>query len=352
MDISFSDILIEDQFSDVGSRDIDVDVSSRLGGLLGTLDLPLFSSNMPQITEWKMAVEMTSHGGMGILHRFQDIETNVQEYNKAIGAIRVRSGSRSQNISHLVGVSIGIKDDGKKRFDALYEEGARTFCIDIAHGHCTQMKEMVQWISSKAKDITIIAGNIATARAALDFAEWGVDVAKVGIGPGSVCKTRSNAGVGTAQFTAIKNVYDAIHGIASMCILADGGIRSGGDFAKAMIYADAVMVGAVLAGTSETPGRAFAEPGTDLTNRTWYKMYGGNASGENKDSSGKSVKFVEGEMLKVPFKGHAKYLLREMKEGLQSAMSYSGSRTLSEYKEKVKWRLISGSSRIESKYTR
>ena len=348
MDISFSDILIEDQFSDVGSRDVDVDISSNVGGLL--LNLPLFSSNMPQITEWKMAVEMVNHGGMGILHRFQDIESNVQEYRKAIEEVCIKLRSCSQNISHLVGVSIGIKDDGKERFDALYEEGARTFCIDIAHGHCTQMKDMVGWISNKAKDVIIIAGNIATARAALDFAEWGVNVAKVGIGPGSVCKTRSNAGVGTAQFTAIKNVYDALHGISSMGILADGGIRSGGDFAKAMIYSDAVMVGAVLAGTSETPGRAFAEPGTDLTNRTWYKMYGGNASGENKDASGKSVKFVEGEMLKIPFKGHAKYMLREMKEGLQSAMSYSGSRTLSEYKKKVKWRLISGSSSIESKY--
>lgn len=349
MDITFSEILIEDQYSEVNSRS-DVDISSTIGNI--KLQLPIISSNMPQITEWKMMVEMANRGGMGILHRFKPIEWNVSEFQKSIQEICINKGISSQLAAKMGGVSVGVKDEDKNRLEALYDAGARIFCIDIAHGHCLQMKSMVEWIrSQQLNDITIIAGNIATKQAALDFISWGVDVAKIGIGPGSVCKTRSNAGVGTAQFTAIKNIYEAVNECSGskMGILADGGIKTGGDFSKAMIYSDAVMIGAVLAGTSETPGKAFAEPGTDLTNRTWYKMYGGSASGENKEAAGRTTKFVEGEMKKIPFKGHAKYMLREMEEGLQSAMSYSGAKNLQEYKDKVIWREISGASKIESK---
>ena len=165
----------------------------------------------------------------------------------------------------------------------------------------------------------------------------------------SVCRTRSNTGVGKPQFSAIKEVYDAIHGITNTKIIADGGIKTTGDIAKALIFADAVMVGAVLAGTSETPGDAFPEPGTDLTNRSFYKVYGGSASMENKVKNGQKARFVEGEMLKVPFKGKAKYLLREIQDGLQSSFSLSGCNNLKEYKEKVKWYTMSGAGTKESK---
>jgi IMP dehydrogenase len=304
---------------------------------------------MPNVTENKMAIEMASCGGLGILHRFMTVEENVNQYKMA------QKGIRSVNLrdsESYIGVSIGVKDGERLRFDRLYEAGARIFCIDIAHGHCAMMKEMITWIRNyNYRDIVIIAGNIATKRAALNLVEWGADIIKVGIGPGSVCITRRNTGVGKPQFSALMEVHEVLKetGETSAKIISDGGIKTAGDVAKALIFADAVMVGAVLAGTIETPGEVYTVEGTDLTNRQYYKMYGGSASRENKVINGQASKFVEGEMRRIPFKGHAKYLLREIEEGLQSAFSYSGARDLKEYKAKVKWSMISSGGRTESK---
>jgi IMP dehydrogenase len=184
---TFSDICIDDQYSDVLSRS-DVYVSTDMGKF--KLRLPVISANMPNVTENKMAIEMASCGGLGILHRFMTVEENVNQYKMA------QKGIRSVNLrdsESYIGVSIGVKDGERLRFDRLYEAGARIFCIDIAHGHCAMMKEMITWIRNyNYRDIVIIAGNIATKRAALDLVEWGADIIKVGIGPGSVCITRRN----------------------------------------------------------------------------------------------------------------------------------------------------------------
>ncbi len=207
---------------------------------------------------------------------------------------------------------------------------------------------MITWIKSQADDVIIIAGNIATKEAALDMIKWGATSLKAGIGPGSVCRTRSNTGVGKPQFSALQEIYEVTKD-TGVTLISDGGIKTAGDVAKALIYADAVMVGAVLAGTVETPGYVYAVEGTDLTNRTYYKCYGGSASAENKVKSGQVNRFVEGEMKRVPFKGHAKYLLREINDGLKSSLSYTGVMNLKEYKEKVKWCHISGGGKAESK---
>lgn len=166
----------------------------------------------------------------------------------------------------------------------------------------------------------------------------------------SVCRTRSNTGVGKPQFSALQEVHDVLKDILTIGIISDGGIQNAGDIPKALIYADAVMIGAVLAGTIETPGNVYPEPGTNLINRQYYKMYGGSASAENKEKNGQESRFVEGERKKVPFKGHAKYLLREIEDGLKSALSYSGAENLKEYKEKVKWYMISDGGKRESKF--
>ena len=347
-EITFSDILITPQYSEIESRQ-NIDISSDMGKL--KLSLPVISSNMPQITGWKMAVEMYMNGGLGILHRFMSVEDNVKEYLNAYNGIEDAKNiiTNSQDdfnyLKYMVGVSIGVKDEEKNRFEKLYGVGARIICVDIASGHSKLMKEMIQWLKLN-KDIIIIAGNIATKEAIVDLEEWGADIAKIGIGGGKVCRTRSNAGVGVCQLQAIMDVST----VAKIPIISDGAIKTSGDIAKALIFCDAVMVGAVLAGTSESPFPAFAEPGTDLTNRTYYKLFGGNASQENKVANNQSGRFSEGEMIKVPFKGHCKYLLREIKDGLQSALSYSNSKNLSEYRTKVKYSIISSSGQIESKF--
>jgi len=149
----------------------------------------------------------------------------------------------------------------------------------------------------------------------------------------SVCVTTQRTGVGHPQLGALHSCYDEIvrQGLP-IKMISDGGITSSGDVAKALKYADAVMVGAVLAGTTETPGNVYPEPGTNLVDRRYYKMYGGSASMENKVSSGLKNEFVEGEMLKVPFKGHAKYILREIEHGLKSAFSYVNAMNLQEFR--------------------
>lgn len=333
-DITFSDILIRPQYSEIESRH-NIDISSNMGKF--KLDLPVISSNMPQITGWKMAVEMHKNGGLGILHRFMSIDDNVSEYKMAISNI---DGNRL-----AVGISIGVKDEEKKRFEKLYEAGARIVTVDIASGHCKLMKEMIKWLKSN-NDIVIIAGNVATPEAVIDLQEWGADIAKAGIGGGKVCRTRSNAGVGVCQLQAIMDISKATR----IPIISDGAIKTSGDIAKALIFSDAVMVGSVLAGCSETPGPAFAEPGTDLTNRTYYKLFGGNASQENKVANNQSGRFSEGEMIKVPFKGHCKYLLREISDGVRSCLSYCNSRNLSEYRQKVKYSIVTSSGQKESKF--
>ena len=168
----------------------------------------------------------------------------------------------------------------------------------------------------------------------------------------SVCRTRSRTGVGKPQFSAIREVCKALEAndFDHIKTIADGGIVDVGDISKALIYADAVMVGAVLAGTSETPGSVYPVAGTNLINRQWYKVYGGSASAENKSlNAGKKPEFVEGEMKIVPFKGKAKYLLREIADGVASTFSYSGSKTMDEYKRKVQYKIMSESGTKESK---
>jgi len=344
VDISFSDILIDPQYSEVESRST-VNISSNLG--FTVLNLPIISSNMPSITEYKMAIEMFNHGGMGILHRFYSVEDAVEDFKKA----KENIDATGKDASKIIGVSIGIKEEDKYRFEKLYEAGARVITVDVAHANSLMARNMIDWLVRCGKDIKIIAGNVATVEGALNLVDWGADVAKVGIGGGSICRTRSQTGVGKTQLSAIMEIKKAfIERKISNPIISDGGIKTAGDICKALIFSDAVMVGAVLAGTSETPGNAYPEPGTDLTNRTYYKMYGGNASMETKVNNGQIGRFVEGETKKIPFKGHVKYLLREIDDSIRSALSYSNANNLEEYRKNVQWHIISEGGKTESKF--
>jgi IMP dehydrogenase len=190
--------------------------------------------------------------------------------------------------------------------------------------------------------MTIIAGNVATAEGALDIYNWGADVIKVGIGPGSCCQTRENTGVGVPQLSALVNVREALPEEAY--IIADGGIKKTGDIAKALKYADAVMMGGFFAGTTETPGHVYETMGGDF-----YKTMAGSASAESKVRSGNKNSFVEGGIRQVPFRGHVKYILAKAKENIQSSFSYSGAKNMEKFKKKSKLIKISGGGKKESK---
>jgi IMP dehydrogenase len=333
---TFSDVLIKPKYSTVLSRKT-VSMISNMKNIY--LSLPIIAANMKTICGPKMAIAMAKAGGLGILHRFNSVENAIDDFKQVQTSLRDDNFGLYPNI----GVSIGVQEEDKERFRLLYNAGARIIAIDVAHGHHILVKMMIQWLKSlDTKDIVIIAGNIATPEAAIDLSNWGADILKVGIGPGSVCTTRSRTGVGVPQLYALEKIANTIeHEKLPVNLISDGGISNIGDIPKALKYADAVMIGSMIAGTSETPGNVFRD-----ANGQFYKCYGGSASGENKGHN----QFVEGMMKTIPFRGKVKYILQEMKEGIQSSFSYVGANNLSEFQQKCELIPISGNSSRESKF--
>jgi len=285
---------------------------------------------MKTITGPRMALEMGERGAWAILHRFNTIEEAVSDYELA----KVQ----------IPGVSIGVNGDSKERFRALYNAGARYFCIDIAHGHSIMMKETIEFIKSEESNIYVIAGNVATPEGAKTLYEWGASAIKVGIGPGSMCQTRTNTGVGVPQLWALDNIYNSFDTTNRPVIIADGGIKTVGDISKALKFSDIIMLGSFFAGCMETPGNVYKRK-----DGTRYKVYGGSASAHNKSNGDKRPEFVEGVTQEVPLGDHVKFLLREIQEGIQSACSYVGAKDLAEYKLKCKFIHIGSGGREESK---
>jgi IMP dehydrogenase/GMP reductase len=209
--LTFSDVLIKPKYSEIESRK-EVDIGCNFGEF--KLDLPVFSANMKSITEHKMAIEMYHNGGMGVLHRFCSVKEAIEEYKIVVEKIyqdlfsngKLREVGSKTAINYSCAVSIGVQENDRERFKALYEIGARIFVIDIAHGHSKKMKEQIQWIKANYEDVYIIAGNIATAEGARDLAEWGANCLKMGIGPGCfVAGTKVITNNGEKNIEKIKN---------------------------------------------------------------------------------------------------------------------------------------------------
>ena len=338
---TFSDVTIKPGYSDIESRKKDVDISSHFGSF--KLHLPVISSPMKTITGPKMAIEIYQNGGLGILHRFCSISNAVKDFVEVKDTPGLYDGIGKMN---TCGVSIGVQEEDKERFSRLYDNGATIFCIDIANGYCKKMKEMVEWIRKNTGNLAyIIAGNIATPEGARFLADLGVDALRCGIGGGRACMTRRNTGVGIPTLYSVMTIYEELENANPRPrIITDGGIKFKGDFSKALKYSDAVMVGSFIAGTSETPGEVFTDE-----DGCFYKVYMGSASGENKVDNGKANEFVEGIAIKVPFRGHVKHILKGIKEGVESAFSYTNSRTLEEFHKNCEFIEITGGGKEESK---
>jgi IMP dehydrogenase len=200
----------------------------------------------------------------------------------------------------------------------LYKAGARMFCIDIAHGHSVLMEDMIKWMRTKwGNEVFIMAGNVATGDGARDLAEWGVDMVKCGVGPGSVCTTRVVTGHGVPQVSAIQDCVEALGDFENVTLIADGGIRSSGDIVKSFVFgADYVMLGGLLAGANETPGEVIDTPHGNV------KVYMGSASYDRKGVTKEGIRTT------VPCKGPVKDVIESLVGGLRSGMSYSDARTL------------------------
>ncbi|MHB1229543.1 MAG: IMP dehydrogenase [Halothiobacillus sp.] len=232
----------------------------------------------------------------------------------------------------LAGAAVGTGGDTEERVAALVAAGVDVLVVDTAHGHSQGVLDRISWVKSLYPQVDVIGGNIATGAAALDLVAAGADAVKVGIGPGSICTTRIIAGVGVPQITAISNVAEALKG-TGVPLIADGGVRYSGDFAKAIAAgAHTVMVGSMLAGTEEAPGEV------ELYQGRSYKAYRGMGS-LGAMQQGSSDRYFQGDSTaeklvpegiegRVPYKGSLVAIVHQMLGGLRSSMGYVGARDI------------------------
>ncbi|MBQ75590.1 MAG: IMP dehydrogenase [Gammaproteobacteria bacterium] len=251
--------------------------------------------------------------------------------------------------------AVGTGADVDDRVSAIVEAGVDVIVVDTAHGHHQGVIDRVKAIKSKYSFIPVIGGNIATAEAAKDLANAGVDAIKVGIGPGSICTTRIVTGVGVPQITAVANVVEAVKG-TEVCVISDGGIRYSGDIAKVIAAgAHVVMVGSLLAGSEEAPGEV------ELYQGRSYKAYRGMGSmGAMSHSQGSSDRYFqdiesgteklvpEGIEGRVPYKGPMSAIVLQLMGGLRSSMGYTGCKDIAEMRTKTQFVKITASGMSES----
>lgn len=251
-----------------------------------------------------------------------------------------------------VGAASTVGDAGYERSVQLIEAGVDLLVIDTAHGHSISVSEAVSRIKAYNSDIQVVAGNVATAEATRALIDAGADAVKVGIGPGSICTTRIVAGVGVPQLTAIDDC--ATEGSKTgIPIIADGGIKFSGDFAKAIAAgASCAMVGSMLGGTDEAPGEVILYQGRSYKSFRGMGSVGAMARGSADRYFQKEVsaeKLVpEGIEGQVPYKGPAGTVIHQMVGGLRAAMGYTGSATIEDMRTKCKFVKISGAGLKES----
>ena len=254
----------------------------------------------------------------------------------------------------IVGAAVGVGKGTTERITALVKAGVDVVVIDTAHGHSQGVIDRVKKTKKDFPNLEIIAGNIATAQAALDLAKAGADCVKVGIGPGSICTTRIVAGVGVPQFSAISDVADALKD-TNITVIADGGIRFSGDASKAFAAgAHSVMIGSMLAGTEESPGEV------ELFQGRSYKAYRGMGSlGAMGQAHGSSDRYFQAELAaeklvpegiegRVPFKGSIRPIIHQIVGGIRSSMGYTGCKDLKAMRTKAEFVQVTAAGMTES----
>jgi len=252
-----------------------------------------------------------------------------------------------------VGAAIGVGEEAMARAEILVSRSADVIVIDTAHGHSQSVLKTIEAFKKKFEQVSLIAGNIATAEAAQDLISAGVDAVKVGIGPGSICTTRVVTGVGVPQVSAIMEVARVCKE-AAIPLIADGGIKHTGDIAKAIVAgADSVMIGSLFAGSEESPGETIL-----LDGRRYKQVRGmGSIGAMGKGSKDRyfqseitdSHKFVpEGIEGRVPYSGPVGDTIYQMMGGLRSAMGYTGNRSISDLRENGRFIKITSAGMRES----
>lgn len=335
--LTFDDVLIKPKLSYVSSRST-VSLRNEEFGF----NLPVISANMDSITSENMVKTMFYAGGLGILHRNMPVDQGMEFIDYFLRK-KIRFG-----------ITVGSLDNDFDRInsyvDMMQDSHSNNFlCIDMAHGHSQNMQRTLAYIREEKKyKGLLIAGNVCTKEAVNDLARWGANIAKVGVGPGSICITREMTGCGIPQFTALERIKTKTYyngegrsysiAPAIIPIIADGGLKTPGDICKALVYADFVMIGGMLAGTDATP---------NWKDDKSIVSYHGMASKKAKVQDD----YIEGEAFQVQSKslGSTEQVLKSISQGLQSACSYVGALNLQEFKEKAEFIRVSASTIRENK---
>jgi len=337
--LTFDDVTLVPRYSEILPSEVNTEIS--LTNSL-KLKIPVLSSAMDTITESKMAIGIAKAGGMGIIHRNLDIKKQINEIKKV------------KKHKLLVGAAVGAGPNEFKRSEAIIKEGVDMIVVDTAHGHSKKVAEIIKFIKKiNIKKIALCAGNIATAEAAKFLVNLGVDIVKVGIGPGSICTTRLVAGIGVPQLSAILSVRKGLKN-KNIKIISDGGIKYSGDLTKAFAAgADAVMIGSLFAGTDEAPGKLIK------MNGKLYKNFRGMGSigAMNKGSADRYFQSSQKDFSKyVPegVEGFAKYkgdvgsIIYKLVGGLKSSMGYLGSKDVYNLRNKANFVKITKAGFYES----
>ena len=322
--LTFDDVTMAPKYSEVLPSE--VDTCTNLSSYL-KLKIPLLSSAMDTVTESKMAIALAKAGGIGVIHRNLEIKKQIEEIKKV------------KKLNLLVGAAVGAGPKELKRAEAILRENVDLIVVDTAHGHSKKVADIIKEIKKKKKKKTALcAGNIATAEAAKFLIKLGVDIIKVGIGPGSICTTRLVAGIGVPQLSAILEVKKSVKN-NKVKIISDGGIKYSGDLAKALSAgADAIMIGSLFAGSMETPGKLIKK------NRKLFKSFRGMGSvgAMNKGSADRYFQITQKDTSKyvpegvegfVKFKGDVKSIIYKLIGGLKSSMGYLGAKKISNLKK-------------------
>ena len=337
--LTFDDVTLAPKYSEIlpSEANTEVILTKNL-----KLKIPIMTSAMDTVTESKMAIAIAKNGGIGVIHRNLEIKKQISEIKKV----------KKQKL--LVGAAVGAAPKEFTRAKKIIQEGVDLIVVDTAHGHTKKVAEIINFIKKiKNSKIALCAGNIATPEAAKFLIKLGVDIIKVGIGPGSICTTRLVAGIGVPQLSAILEVRNSIKN-KKVKIISDGGIKYSGDLAKAFAAgADAVMIGSLFAGTDEAPGKLIRKNGY------LYKSFRGMGSigAMNKGSADRyfqtkqkdTSKYVpEGVEGFVKYKGKVETVIYKLIGGLKSSMGYLGSKTVVKLRNKPNFIKITKAGFYES----